>query len=152
MLPRDVRHQAAIVRDHHILLIQAHDHADGRSFWLLPGGGREGDESDEDCVCREVREETGLHVTVERVLLDELVPPNPFYERVRTYLCLSPEGEPVPGVEPEFVDVSSIIDARWFDLRSLDGWLPEIVEDSRTMYWIHPIRAALGYRADAVEA
>lgn len=142
---RDIRHQAAIIRDHHILLIQAHDHPTGQSFWLLPGGGREGDESDEDCVCREVREETGLEVTVDRVLLDEVVPPNDLYHRVRTYLCPSALGEPTPGEEPEFADIATIIDARWFDLRSLDEWLPDVLANGLTMYWIHPIRAALGY-------
>ena len=36
--------------------------------WDLPGGGREGDESPEDCVLRELAEEFGLHLPPNRLL------------------------------------------------------------------------------------
>jgi 8-oxo-dGTP diphosphatase len=38
------------------------------NMWDLPGGGREGDESPETCVLRELAEEFGLHFGPERLL------------------------------------------------------------------------------------
>ena len=72
---RSTRYQGAIIRDHQILLIKQTEHASGRSYWLLPGGGIEPDETEERCVQREVLEETGLHVLVQDLLLDEPASP-----------------------------------------------------------------------------
>jgi hypothetical protein len=36
---RDIRYQAAVVRDGSILVVQV-SLADGRRLWMLPGGGR----------------------------------------------------------------------------------------------------------------
>jgi ADP-ribose pyrophosphatase YjhB (NUDIX family) len=63
-MQRMIRYQGAIIQDDHILLIQHRHHADGHSYWLLPGGGLEGEETPETCVQREVREETHLHVVM----------------------------------------------------------------------------------------
>src|SRR4051812_25705926 len=35
------RYQGAIIRDHHILLLKQVEHASGRSYWQIPGGGIE---------------------------------------------------------------------------------------------------------------
>jgi 8-oxo-dGTP pyrophosphatase MutT (NUDIX family) len=52
---RITRYQVAILRDHTILLlIQHREHAYRCSYWLLPGGGREGGEIEEQCVLREM--------------------------------------------------------------------------------------------------
>jgi 8-oxo-dGTP diphosphatase len=37
-------------------------------YWDLPGGGREGDETPEACVLREVAEEIGLRIVPERLI------------------------------------------------------------------------------------
>jgi 8-oxo-dGTP diphosphatase len=46
---------AAIIKNNYILMTK-HVYPDG-SFWTLPGGGLEGDESFEVAVVREVKEE-----------------------------------------------------------------------------------------------
>ena len=56
---RHTRYQAAIMIGSQILLIRHEEHNHGRTYWLLPGGGREDGESEEECVIREMREETG---------------------------------------------------------------------------------------------
>ncbi len=60
LVDRTIRYQGAIIRDDHLLLIKHREHESGREYWILPGGGRESDESEEDCVKRELQEETGL--------------------------------------------------------------------------------------------
>lgn len=54
------------------------------NMWDLPGGGREGDETAEACLLRELGEEFGLHLTADRLI----------YRRVWP----SMNGGPVPGV------------------------------------------------------
>src|SRR6266511_338172 len=101
MLRRDVRYQAAIIHENHVLLLKVIDAETGAMFWLLPGGGREAGESEEACVRREVREETELEVSVLRPLFEAPDGPGGIYNRLRTYLCQVVGGEARPGIEPE---------------------------------------------------
>ena len=65
----NIRYQAAIIRDDHILLLKVWDHTcSGEVFWVIPGGGRNHGESEEDCVIREVLEETGCTVECENMI------------------------------------------------------------------------------------
>lgn len=43
-------------------------------MWDLPGGGREGAESPEDCLLREVHEEFGLHLTPRHLTFRAVLP------------------------------------------------------------------------------
>ena len=43
-------------------------------LWDLPGGGREGAESPEDCLLRELEEEFGLRLTPDRLVLRRVFP------------------------------------------------------------------------------
>jgi 8-oxo-dGTP diphosphatase len=58
---------AVILRDDSVLMVQ-HGHADGRTYWTLPGGAIEAGESPEDAIVREVQEETRLNGRVVRLL------------------------------------------------------------------------------------
>ncbi len=61
-----VRVGSVIVQDGRILLVN--HRRMGRSYWVLPGGALEAGESLAACAAREVREETGLEVHVDRFL------------------------------------------------------------------------------------
>ena len=152
MLRRDVRYQAAIVREDHVLLLKVVDIDSGATFWVLPGGGREADETEEACVQREVREETELEVAVVRPLFEVPDHPGGIYNRLRTYLCHITSGEARPGVEPE-VDTAAhrtIREVGWFDLRAPTTWNALVRSDPITMPLLRQLRAALGYTADEV--
>ena len=145
MPARTIRCQGAIVRDHQLLLIQHREHATGRAYWLLPGGGQEGTETEIDCVIREMREETGLDVAVERLLLDVSDYPGGVYQRLHTYLCRVTGGQAAPGYEPEVeaADFYAIAAVAWFDLRAPAAWPPEVLADPVSRPQIEHIRAAL---------
>ena len=59
---RRTRYRAAIVRDHHVLMLMVNARETERTFWVIPRGGRIADEGEEGCVRREVFEETHLRV------------------------------------------------------------------------------------------
>jgi ADP-ribose pyrophosphatase YjhB (NUDIX family) len=148
MALRDARYQGAIVREHCLLLIKHHFFASGNSYWLLPGGGQEDGESEEQAVRREMHEETGLEVRVERLLLEEPAPEGDrFYRRLKTYLCTPVGGEAGPGYEPEedAAAAYAIAEVGWFDLRDPSSWDPQMVSDKITYPLVRRVRAALGY-------
>ena len=70
-MARHTRYQGFIVENDHVLLIQHREHATGRGYWVIPGGGLDGAETEEECVIREVREETNLEVEIVSLLFDE---------------------------------------------------------------------------------
>lgn len=61
-----VRATAVLVEQGGILLVE--QRVSATRSWSLPGGGVEPGESLEECVIREVREETGLRVAVDELL------------------------------------------------------------------------------------
>jgi ADP-ribose pyrophosphatase YjhB (NUDIX family) len=145
---RLVRYQGAIVREHHLLLIRHQERLNGRSYWVIPGGGREDGESEETCVMREMKEETNLDVQVERLLLDEARPPGKMYQRAKTYLCTVLSGEAQPGYEPEpeAAQAYAIVEVCWFDLRDDTGWGEKVRKDTSTYSLMLNLRSVLGYQ------
>ena len=153
---RDIRYQAAIIQDDHVLMLKVWDYGDtGKTFWVIPGGGREPGESEAACVQREVREETHLKVEVGRLLLDESDIPGGTYARTKTYLCTirheihHRDGH--PGTEPEIgsEDWASILEIGWFDLRSARHWDPLALSDPITLARLQGLQAVLEYTRKA---
>ena len=133
----------------HILLVQHREHAGERSYWLLPGGGREDGETEEQCVIREMKEETNLDVKVERLLME--APRFLGSDKLhKTYLCTILAGEAQPGYEPE-PDVAAryqIADVRWLDLWDDSSWGEEIITDPYTYPELKKIQEILGFRQE----
>ena len=147
----DARCQAAIIEDDQILVLKVWDHASsGDRFCVLPGGARFRGESEEECVQREVREETHLEVRVDRLILDEPALPDGMYRRIKTYTCHIVRGTAKPGIEPEIDSdgKNTIQGIEWFNLRDPDTW-QELAPDDPIIYrQLQRIRAALQYAPD----
>jgi ADP-ribose pyrophosphatase YjhB (NUDIX family) len=145
-----VRYQAAIIQNDHVLLLKVWDHAfSGKTFWVLPGGGRLPNETESDCMKREVRKESHLQVEVERLILDEREPTG-LYQRAKTFACRITAGDPRPGSEPEVVtaDCATISDVGWFDLCDPTTWDALVLNDPITYPLLQRLRTALGYSAE----
>ncbi len=143
-MTRHTRIEGIIVQDHKILLIRGYEIDTGQSFWVIPGGGLEAGESDEECVIREMQEETGLEVQVERLLREKSLAPNLMYKFVRSYLCIPIGGKLHSGSEPE--DDNFLITAvRWFDLRDENSWSIELQRNPFAYPALKEIRQTLGY-------
>jgi 8-oxo-dGTP pyrophosphatase MutT (NUDIX family) len=143
-MKRNARYQAAIIRDHHILLLKISDR--GNRFWLIPGGGKEEGETDEECVRREALEETHLQVAVDRLILSEPSPNDSTAKDHRTYLCRIIDGEASPGIEPEAGDRDQPIKGlAWLDLRNPDSWETDGWRPSQAFSLLRRIGHELGY-------
>lgn len=144
MADRRIRYQAAILREDHLLLVRWEPRG-YPAVWLIPGGGREV-ESEEECVVREVREETGLHGRVVRLLVEEpATDTRTSYEILKTYLVEAPQGEPFPGEEPEPGATGEITAVGWFDLRLAEATSVGVVGTAFTARSIASVRRVLGY-------
>ena len=146
-MTRHTRYQGLIIHDHHVLLIKHLEHATGRSYWVIPGGGLEGDEQEEQCIIREMKEETNLDVIVERLIFDEPGHPDGVYQWSKTYLCSPIGGVASPGYEPEPEAAAnySISEVSCFDLRDESTWSTELREDPITYPQLIRLQKKLGY-------
>ncbi len=103
---------AAIVQNKKILMVL--HRSSSREYWTLPGGGIEPGETPEQTAVREVKEETGLDVTMGNLL---------FFEPSGEY-CFSAElanpASPMLGYDPEESElpkVERLLQAvAWLDL------------------------------------
>ena len=139
-----IRFQGLIIKDDKILLIRGYEYSTGISFWVIPGGHRETGESEEECIIREMSEETHLEVRVEKLLMEQ-----PFFPGIpkginKSYLCTPIGGQLKPGSEPED-DNFEIAALRWFDLRDEKDWSKDLQKDPYTYPQLVKIRKILGY-------
>ena len=120
---RTVRCQGVVMQDGRLLVVRHLNHLTGRAYWWLPGGGLNAGETPQDCVIREIREETHLEVNIERLLLETHDPSRKYtYERYVTYLCNPIGGELAPGSEHESSVMHSITGLVWYPLWDEKLW------------------------------
>ncbi len=95
-----------LTRDETKILLVKHRKRN-RKFWVLPGGRLEHGESFDECAVREVKEETGLDIKVERILyLSEAISPDKNHHIVNIFIkARSIGGKLQLGDEPVLSDV-----------------------------------------------
>lgn len=102
---------AVVFDDHGRLLLVKRANPPAQGLWSLPGGRLEAGEPAEEGVLREVLEETGLHVRVEREVgsVERAAPTGDNYV-IRDFLCTG---------AGDVVAADDAADARFFDVAAL---------------------------------
>jgi len=134
-----------VLNDHGEVLLMLREDA---RIWALPAGRREPGETYEQAAVREVREETGHEVELERVVGDYWRPQMPHGgDQMRVYV-----GH-VTGGDPSTHDWESL-EVRWFPLDALPRWLfrfsAEHIEDALVDAEVPFVREQRFSRAQAV--
>lgn len=117
MIVRRDRVQALVVREDKILLVKHRMRE--REFFCLPGGGVEEDETFEEAVLRELKEEACVDGSIERKISIQIKPDN--RGEVHTFLVqIDESAEAKPGIDPELTkEEQTIIGIGWLTLEEL---------------------------------
>jgi len=107
----------AIILDNDRVLLM-HRWRPEKEYFVFPGGGVEFGETVEDAVVREVREETMLEVSIEKLLYHHVYDDE---TEQYFYLCRYLSGEPKLGNGPEFKEpnLSNRFRPEWVDAKNL---------------------------------
>lgn len=106
-LPR-IRVAAVLPKDDSLLMVR-HRKGD-KSYWMLPGGGLDYGETFEQCAIREIAEETGLEITIERLLyLSEAICPRGTRHVVNAYMLGRIEGGEIRLPSEDVIDAVEFI-------------------------------------------
>jgi len=115
---------AGVVLDNHNILLVKRGVEPGFGMWSLPGGFIELDETPENCMKRELREETGINATIHQLLGVHGQPS----EMHRTVIVIGYLLDPIGGHLKAGDDAS---DAKWFPI----GNTPELAFSSHRDFY-----------------
>jgi mutator protein MutT len=87
---------ALIFRNDKLLITQRHANSDLGGLWEFPGGKREPDETFEQCLVRELREELGVKAKVGRLFEEIIHAYSDKTVHLKFFLCELSGGEPQP--------------------------------------------------------
>lgn len=105
-----------ITTEHEIVLVEQYRHAGGDFFIEIPAGKKEGNETDEEGLVREVKEETGYISLKEPIFLGEfMVNPATQNNKIKTFLIL----EAFKAYEQELDDTEEI-KVKLYDFKSFE--------------------------------
>ena len=121
MSRRVVRCQGVILKDNHILVLRQYNHQRCEEYWMLPGRSLEAGESEEECLRREMKEETGLEVDVKEILFDSSGNGKDVYKRYVTFLCV-PAAESIEKIGSETVSYRQIMELFWVSIINESQW------------------------------
>jgi 8-oxo-dGTP diphosphatase len=109
------RATAIIIKDNKIVLI--HRKRNGEEYWAFPGGSIEKDETKEEAVKREVKEETNLDVLETKFAFETV---NQDGQKHYVYYCTCNENElKLTGMELDVSSQSTWYNPEWVDINKL---------------------------------
>lgn len=126
-----------VVRDEDGRILMVRQQHPEREIWLLPGGGIEDGETSEMAAVREVKEETGLDIEVDRMLWHvEQLKENGEQRYVNFFLAHTTGGSLELGMDPEFDEAGQVLrEVKMIDaceLRGLPNVYPEFLKTELT--------------------
>lgn len=98
-----------------------------RGYWDLPGGHQEFEETPEECLMREVQEEIGVDVIIDRLTSIQTVLLNGtegIKKEIEHYTILIYTGKLLDDAQIIKFNDGSIIDYRWVEIREIKRGLP----------------------------
>ncbi|MDB5161393.1 MAG: hypothetical protein JWO96_773 [Candidatus Saccharibacteria bacterium] len=114
---------AIVVDDNRLLVIYRDNHATGRKYYTLPGGGIEPGESPPQATLRELKEETGLDVELGRQVYEHRYQNG---QKQYYYLCGYQGGEPAlaeDSVEKLAEATGNFYKPMWLEIKKLPSTL-----------------------------
>ena len=121
-----VRTCGILIEDNKILLLKHEGLGPAGYLWSPPGGGVEFGESAEDCIIREMKEETDLSVSIENFLFVNEYRDSKYHAIELFYKVTLLSGEVLLGKNPELND-QVLTEARFFSNEEL----AEISQESK---------------------
>ena len=126
---RDIRCQGVLLKGNELLVARQFNFKRNEEFWLLPGGGKNEDEDNEEAILREFKEETNLDIEIKGVLFDEIDNSGKFgYRRYITYLCIAKE-QSLLEIGKETQSHKRILDLVWCSLIDEKSWNKYILNE-----------------------
>jgi 8-oxo-dGTP pyrophosphatase MutT (NUDIX family) len=127
---RLVRCQGVILKNDSILILEHFNNIRDEKFWFLPGGGMELGESEEECLHRELKEETNLDVEINHVLFDD-IKYGLDYKRYVTFLC-TPLANSIEKIGNESNEYKKITKLTWLSINDEESW--SIIQNKEQFY------------------
>lgn len=120
-MSRIVRCQAVILKDNKMLVLRQYNCKRQEEYWMLPGGGLEDGETEQQCIIREIKEETGLEIEIKEILFDEPGNGKDVYKRYVTFLC-TPMKDSIQMIGNETVSYRKILELVWISVTDENQW------------------------------
>jgi 8-oxo-dGTP diphosphatase len=108
------------IKDDKLLLVQHDRTIHNNSFWAPPGGGLSYGENMESCLKREMKEETGLDVKINRFLfVNEFLQP-PLHALEFFFEVSITDGQLITGSDPEVSAANQLIQhVQWLSIKEI---------------------------------
>ena len=137
-----------IVLDEEKRMLLVKQHHDGKDIWMVPGGGIEEGESSKQAAAREVKEETGLDVAVDRLVWHVEEVSQRGQRFVDFFLANVVGGKLELGEDPEFDKAGQVLREVKFltrdEIKEIKYLYPEYLRDE---FWAIYEAGFMGYNA-----